>query len=264
MFDQLFQFLKSIFGAGETVIKGKKEEENLDIPLKKIDSEIKTLKDELRESLKYLAEAKAMYIRSRRDIDGEQRRALEYESKARLLLQRAMEGQLGALEADRLATQALTQKENLLKRVENNLAQLDKQKFIVKKMEDNTNRLKKQILDWENELKSLQARARISEATKKMNQKLAGLDQAQTKNLLEDMQQRVLEQEALAEAYVDLNDERSPLDDEIEKALGGTTEVMDSLAKLKAELSQEQHKLQSPPKPQNDLDRLKDELNKKG
>ena len=80
--------------------------DKLEDPIKMSEQAIRDLKKDLTESLKSLAEVKALAIRMDRDADDSKRLASDYERKAMLLLQKAQSGDLEMAEAERLATEA--------------------------------------------------------------------------------------------------------------------------------------------------------------
>ena len=107
---------------------------------------------------------------------------------------------------------------------------------MVANLESKIQQLKTQISKWENELNSIKARAKVSSATKKINKQLASVDSSSTVSMLEKMQDRVAEDEALAQSYGELAASETTIDDEIDAAIGSgqaSPETSDSLAKLK-------------------------------
>ena len=212
--------------------------DKLEDPIKLTEQGIRDLKKQLDEALRGLAEVKALAIRARNDEENYAGKAKDYEKKAMLLLQRAGQGDLSAEEADRLAT------ESLLKKKENEdqaaRSNADKVKFEghVTKLDGNIKSLRQQVSKFENELRTLKARVRVSKATKKINQQMAGLDSTSTVSMLERMKDKVAQEEALAESYGDIASESRSVDDEIAKALEGSasTEASADLEALKAKM----------------------------
>ena len=68
--------------------------DKLEDPIKMSEQAIRDLKKDLQESLKALAEVKAISIRLKRESEDHQRRAVDYERKAMLLLQKSQSGQM--------------------------------------------------------------------------------------------------------------------------------------------------------------------------
>jgi phage shock protein A len=212
--------------------------DKLEDPIKMTEQGIRDMKKDLENCLKALAEVKALEIRSRNEINSEKDKAVDYEKKAMLLLQRAESGQLSADEADRLAGEALNKKaesESHVERASGQQLQFEKN---VSKLGVNVKTLRSKISSWENELKTLKARVKVASATKNINKQMAAIDSSDTISLLERMKDKVEQEEALSDAYGSIANESKSLDDEIDGAIGGSGAVVsDSLAELKAKMA---------------------------
>lgn len=214
--------------------------DKLEDPIKLTEQGIRDLKKDLDESLKALAEVKAMSIRAKKESADSNNRAKSYESKAMMLLTKAEKGELDAAEADRLATEALNKKQDAenqatsatqnATKIDNNLVQL----------ESNVKKLRSKIGHYENELKTLKARAKVSQATTKLNKQMAQIDSTGTISMLEKMKDKVTENEALAEAYADVAMENRSIDEEIDDVLEekSSPSTSDALAAMKAKMQE--------------------------
>ncbi len=214
--------------------------DKLEDPIRLTEQGIRDLKKDLQDSLKALAEVKAMRIRSNADLNRARFQVKDFEKKAMLLLSKAKEGKMDPAEADRLATEALKRvsqaKENAAR------AEAEVQKFdsSIAQLESNVNRVKSNITKYENELKTLKARMKVSQATKKINKQLSQVDSSGTIAMLEKMKDKVNEEEALAEAYGDIADASKSVDEEIDSALDAVdAESEDALAELKRKMGME-------------------------
>lgn len=229
IFDRLTRIWKAAINSGI---------DKLEEPIQMTEQGIRELKEDLDKALRGLAEIKAMAIRSRNDAESSAETAASYEKKAMLLLQKAAKGELDAGDADRLATEALLQKDNATKAGAQ--SRDDQQRFeaSVAKMEGNIKVLRSHIAKADNELKTMKARLKVSEATKNLNKQLAQIDASDTISMLERMKEKVDQEEALAEAYGDIANESRSVDSEIDQALGDTDRIdaQDALAKLKAKM----------------------------
>lgn len=212
--------------------------DKLEDPIKLTEQGIRDLKKDLDESLKALAEVKAMSIRAKKESADAKNRAKSYENKAMMLLTKVEKGELDGAEADRLATEALKQKtdaEAQAKSSAQNAAGIDKN---LVQLEANVKKLRSKISHYENELKTLKARAKVSQATTKLNKQMAQIDSTGTISMLEKMKEKVNENEALSEAYADVANENRSIDEEIDDVLGAPSENegSDALAALKAKM----------------------------
>lgn len=108
----------------------------------------------------------------------------------------------------------------------------------VRKIQTTVTELKSKINSWENELKTIKARVKVASTTKKLNKQIANVDSSNTVSLLERMKNKVAEEEALSDAYADISNNNTSIDDEINDALKDHTDssISDSLAELKAKL----------------------------
>ncbi len=216
--------------------------DKLEDPIKMSDQAIRDLKKDLHQSLQSLAEVKSIGIRMNKDADDAKQLAQDYERKAMLLLQKAQSGQLDASDADRLAGESLTRKEEAAARAIECGQQAAGQQDMVAKLHNNVNDLKSKIASYENDLLMLKARAKTADATRKINQRMANVDSGGTVALLERMKEKVGEEEALSQAYGEMGDAATSVDDEISKALasGSSVKAKDSLAELKAKMGMSQ------------------------
>ncbi len=85
----------------------------------------------------------------------------------------------------------------------------------------------------------LKARAKVSQATKKLNKSMSNIDSSSTISMLEKMKDKVAQEEAMAEAYGDIANANKSIDDEIDAALSNApAEKNLALEELKAKLNQ--------------------------
>ncbi|WP_400190450.1 PspA/IM30 family protein [Hymenobacter sp. B81] len=211
--------------------------DQLEDPIKMTEQALRDLRQDLDKSLQALAEVKAMGIRARNEAEGSRSKALDYENKAVLLLQRAHKGDLATAEADRLAGEALGKKAE--HEAHATRATADQQRFeqSAQQLDQNVQTLRQTIGQWENELKTLKARVTVSTATKTINKQLAQLDSSGTVALLERMKEKVAVEEALAESYGEIAQEKKSLDQEIDRALqAGGGQAAADLQALKQKL----------------------------
>ena len=195
--------------------------DKMENPIKMTEQGIRDMKKDLTKALEGLAQVKAMLIRSQDEKTQFETKAKDYQNKAMLILQKAQKGGLTAENADRLAKEALIKKEENTEHVKRTVTEVEKFSKSVSQLEANVGSLRKNISKWENELKTLKARVKVSTATKNLNKQMAALDSSSTVNMLEKMKEKVAQEEALADAYGDISNESKSIDDELNKALDG-------------------------------------------
>lgn len=210
----------------------------LEDPIRMTEQGIRDLKRDLQGAMTGLAEVKGVALRMSKEGEDAKRQASEYERKAMLLLQRAQDGQLEMAEAERLATEALAQKDIVSERAARLLRDAEQQQRMSAQLQEKVMQLKSTITTHENELVTLRARSKTAASTKKINQQLAKIDSSSTIAMLERMKNKVEEDEALAQAYGEVADADTSVDSEINRALAGsqTAGTQDRLAELKARM----------------------------
>ena len=210
----------------------------LEDPIRMTEQGIRDLKRDLQGAMTGLAEVKGVALRMSKEGEDAKRQASEYERKAMLLLQRAQDGQLEMAEAERLATEALAQKDTVSERATRLLRDAEQQQRMSAQLQEKVLQLKSTITTHENELVTLRARSKTAASTKKINQQLAKIDSSSTIAMLERMRNKVEEDEALAQAYGEVADADTSVDAEINRALTGsqTAGAQDRLAELKARM----------------------------
>ena len=211
--------------------------DKLEDPIKLTEQGIRDLKKDLDKSLQALAEVKA--IRAKNDVETYKSKASDYESKAMLLLKKGAEGQIDSAEADRLASEALVKKEEAIGQMTRSKEEQVRFETSVSQLDVNVKKIRSTVSQYENELKTLKARVKVSAATKNLNKQLAQVDASGTVAMLEKMKDKVAQDEALAQSYGEIANESKSIDDEIDKVLEGDAsqiKAADSLAAMKAKM----------------------------
>lgn len=211
--------------------------DKLEDPIKITEQGIRDLKMDLQNAMTGLAEVKGVSIRLTKEAEDAKRQADEYERKA-MLLQRFKDGQIDQAQADRLATEALNQKELAGQRATRMSKDAEQQQRMAAQLQEKVQQLKTAITGYEQELVTLRGRAKTAESTKKINQQLAKVDSSSTIAMLERMKRKVEEDEALAQAYGEVAQVDTSVDAEINKALasGQPSQAQDQLQAMKARL----------------------------
>ncbi|MFQ5707505.1 MAG: PspA/IM30 family protein [bacterium] len=212
--------------------------DKLEDPIKMTEQGIRDLKKDLQQSMTALAQVKATAIRLKKDADDQKKLAQDYERKAMLLLQKMQNGELEQANAERLATEALSKKEEALARSTTLQTDYKQQQQMSDKLQAKVEKLKQTVTRYENELVTLKARARTAQSMRKINQQLANVDSSGTISMLEKMKNKVEEEESLAEAYGDISEIDLGVDAEIDKVLEepSAAKASDSLATLKKKM----------------------------
>ncbi len=211
--------------------------DKMEDPIRMTEQGIREMRDDLDKAMEAYAQIKATAIRTKNEKSKKQTEAHDYENKAVLLLTKAQKGELDMSQAEKLAKEALTLKENLLIDIKALEEQQTTHENAADDIQKNIDILKFNITKWENELKTLKSRIKVSRATKEVNKQMAQIDSDSTISMLERMKEKVEEEEALAQAYGDMAKKSKSVDDEINKAIGDETEkVNQELDEIKRKL----------------------------
>lgn len=212
--------------------------DKIEDPIKMTEQGIRDLKKDLQQAMTSLAEVKGMAIRTRRSAEDKKKLAADYERKAMMLLQKMQNGELDSAEAERLAAEALNQKEQNAAEAVRVAQEAERHEQMANQLQANVNKIKSTITTYENDLITLKARAKTASATKKLNQQIAKIDSSSTIAMLEKMRAKVDEDESLAAAYGEMAAVDKSVDDEITAALAGgsTSTASQSLLEMKKKM----------------------------
>lgn len=224
---------KRIFRIGQAEIHSVVEK--MEDPIKMTEQGIREMREDLDQSLEAFAKVKALAIRTENNAKKKAEEANVFENKAILLLKKAQTGELEVDKAEDLAKEALMLKKQLLAESEELISQASVHNNSVNELQKNVDVLKFNINKWENELSTLKARVRVSNATKEVNRQMAKIDSNSTISMLERMKEKVEEDEALSQAYGSMALGNKTVTDEIDEALG-TNSVDADLDDLKKKL----------------------------
>ena len=228
-------FFKRLFKMGQAEANAALD--NMENPIRLTEQGIRDLKVELEDALESLAQVKALSIRAKNEHEEFVAKIENYQEKAMLLLTKAKKGELEMEAAEKLAKEALVEKEKSSKLANSAKEEANQFETSVNQLETNVAEIRKSINKWQNELKTLKARVKVSNATQKLNKQMADIDAFSTVSMLERMKDKVMQEEALAEAYGESPNSNFSLDSEIDKAIDFTQDKANNeLLKLKEKL----------------------------
>jgi len=217
--------------------------DKLEDPVKMTEQGIRDMKKDLTVAMENFAEVKATALRAQRDMEKAKNSGIDWERKAMALLQQGQTEKLEKGNAERLAMEALSRKEESNKQLIVAKNAYETQNQAVLTLQKNIDSLKSNIQQYENELVTLKARSRTAAATSKINRQLAKVDSNGTISMLERMKEKVEEEETLALAYGDMAKIDTSVEDEINQALlsesSGENIQSKELAQLKAKMGLE-------------------------
>jgi phage shock protein A len=208
--------------------------DKLEDPIKMIEQGLRDMQSNQESAMRSLAEVKAMHIRRKKELKDQESLEADLHDKSMLLLKKAQQGEINSQEADELVKENIKRKSRVSKEIlviREDVANLEKQ---VATLEQNVSNIKTEIKQWENELRTLKARVKVSSATIKINKQMTSMDSAGVVSMLERMKEKVLQDEALAEAYGEMaakTDSEVKLDQTLQ-----ALSVEDELKQLKAQM----------------------------
>jgi phage shock protein A len=244
-------FFKRLLNLGKAKAHAKLDK--VEDPVALTEQAIKDLKQDLAESMKSLAEMKALAIRTKRDVQQAHRAADQYEQRAMQFIKKAEQGDITMNEADNYALKALAQKDQILRVSLANEQNLHAYENMIRKLEIDIQKIRTQINTWEGELKTLKVRSRLSETSRRLNERMSSISNSSMSNMLEDMKIKVEEQEALAQSYEEVGNLTDRIDDEVEKVLGKNAAALPDMPSPKDALAQLKAKMKALPKTTEEL-----------
>ncbi len=209
--------------------------DKLEDPIKMVEQGLRDMRENQDAAMRSLAEVKAMQIKRARELNETKNTEEDLQNKSVLLLKKAQQGEIDSTEADTFVKENLKRKSQLAKDIllmKDDVANLEKQ---VAALEKNVNSIKSGIKQWENELSTLKARVKVSSATQKINKQMTNMDSHSVVSMLERMKDKVMQDEALAQAYGEMADAGETNEEKMNKAIENIS-VEDELAQMKKQL----------------------------
>lgn len=225
--------LKRLFKIGQAETNSAIDK--LEDPIKMIEQGLRDMREDQDRALRALAEVKAMHIRRMRELKESISQEEDLQNKSVLLLKKAQQGVMDSTEAETFVRENLRMKSKLSQDIKvqtEDVSNLEKQ---VATLEQNVNRIKAGIKQWENELSTLRARIKVSSATQKINKQMTNMDSTSVVSMLERMKDKVVQDEALAQAYGEMAEKSITHEEKIKKALEDLS-IEDELAQMKKNL----------------------------
>lgn len=208
--------------------------DRMEDPIHIIEQGIRDLKEDLAELTERLAQAKASRIRLENKAEENSQQAERMEEKARTVLLKSETGALDPNDANRLAKEALLQKQDLLISLDDLHDQIETQGQAVEKISQQLEILRYNISRWEKELAILRAKQKVTQASELANRHIATMDSQGTIDMLERMKAKAADSEHLAQAYAEMAEETAF--DEVNNIKNKEKSVEEELENLKQQL----------------------------
>ncbi|TYR37931.1 PspA/IM30 family protein [Sphingobacterium phlebotomi] len=211
--------------------------DRMEDPIHMIEQGIRDLKEELAEVIEKLAQAKASKIRLENKAEQNRERAEQMEEKAKTILLKYHAGKLGTDVANRLAKEALLNKQDLVAELDTLQDQIESQGQALEKIAQQMEVLRYNISRWEKELTILKAKQKVTRASELANRHIATMDTHGTIDMLERMKLKAKDSEDLAQAYAEIAEETAF--NEVNTIKNKKKSVEEELENLKQELKKQ-------------------------
>jgi len=208
---------KRLFRIGQAEIHAAVDK--MEDPVKMTEQGLRELRIDLTEATEAYAKVKALAIRAENYQHHRELESRNYGEKAILIMQRAQSGQVDLIKAEQLAREALGLRQKYYVESEELGMQVVALQQSSRDLQRNTEILKENLEKWEKELRTLRARAKVSDATLQVNKQMAQLDNNGTIAMLERMRSKVEDQEVLAKAYGEIARDKNSLKEELNSLL---------------------------------------------
>lgn len=203
--------------------------DRMEDPISLSEQGIRDMKKQLSDTVESAAKVRATIIRTESRVRDKEQEANTLAEKAKRALAKAQAGELTATEGEKMASEALLTKKRLVEDTQELQAELLEQTSKLQEVHKHIDVLKYNIAKWEKELTTLRAKQKVNEAASLANQQMANMDSNSTLDMLQRVKRKVANDEALAEAYAEMAQNKSELPDEQQA-------IQDELTALKKQM----------------------------
>ena len=214
-------------------------------PEKILEQAVSDMQEDLVKLRQAVAQAIASQKRTERQANQAKSTADEWKKRAQLALEKGNED---------LAREALTRRQNYQQTADSLNEQLTQQNQVIDKLKSDMRKLESKISEAKNKKDMYIARARSAEATQRVNEFMQGVNTGSSLSAFEQMEERVMEMEAGAEAAQEMGG------DDIEKQFA----ALEQGSNVDAELDQMKQRKELPEGQQaavdQELEQLRSEL----
>ncbi|QDZ40979.1 PspA/IM30 family protein [Euhalothece natronophila Z-M001] len=217
-------------------------------PEKILEQAVADMQQDLVKLRQAVAQAIASQKRTERQASQARSTAEEWKKRAQLALEKGNE---------ELAREALTRRQNHQQTAESLEAQLSQQNQVIDKLKSDMRKLENKISEAKTKKDMYIARARSAETTQRLNDMMQGVNAGSSLSAFEQMEEKVMEMEASAEASQELGQ------DDIEKqfaALEQGSNVDSELQQMKSQSAQKNLPEGQQAKVDQELEQLRSEL----
>lgn len=216
-------------------------------PEKILEQAVSDMQEDLVKLRQAVAQAIASQKRTERQANQAKNTAEEWKKRAQLALEKGNE---------ELAREALTRRQNYQQTADTLGEQLDQQNQVIDKLKADMRKLESKISEAKNKKDMYIARARSAEATQRVSEFMQGVNTGSSLSAFEQMEERVTEMEATAEASSEMGQ------DDIEQQFASLEQGGSVDAELNQMKEQSQSRSQSKALPEAQQAQVDEELEK--
>lgn len=191
-------FFKKLYKKGEEKINELRVKYS--DPVKEFGNELENLKSEHKLIKKYIAQLKAMRIRSEKDIETHLSKVNEYDTKAKEIMKKIETGEITKNIADNMALNSLNLKKAYLDRIDDLKVKIPQYDEEVQNLLEKSENYKNQIKHYQEEYDFLKTQDEIKKRKNKINENLF-FDDSAIISRLEDLKKKIAENEYKADFY---------------------------------------------------------------
>jgi len=213
--------LKRIFKIGEA--KANNIVDAAENPVEMTKQALRDLGDAREKALAAQAEVKAAALGHRAAETQNRTKAKEWEDKANTLLDRVESKQLDEATGNELATEAMKSQQEYLKQAEEFAQMAIREEAAEEKMAEKVKMITDKIHETQNDVKIVESRAQVADATEKVNKALSSTDTDGITATIDRMKEKVTATEFRAEAYAEVDNANITTESKINKILNETS-----------------------------------------
>jgi len=213
--------LKRIFKIGEA--KANAAVDAAENPVEMTKQSLRDLSDAREKAMGAQAEVKAAALQHRAAETQNRTKAKEWEDKANTLLDRVDAKQLDEATGNQMATEAMKSQQEYLKQAEEFAQMASREEAAEEKMAEKVKMINDKIHETQNDVKIIESRAKVADATEKVNKALSSTDTDGITATIERMKEKVTATEFRAEAYAEVDNANISAETKINKILNETS-----------------------------------------
>jgi phage shock protein A len=225
----MWKLIKRLFGIG--IAKANKAVDAIEDKTELLEQKLRELKSGYETNVNGVAKVKALEIKLKTDAKSFENKAEDILEKAKKLKAKVQneeyDGDAGEAELENYILTMLNKYENLKNEATAKEGERAKQEQICKNLETKVKSLKQLISDTENNIVNIKAQSEAAKINKEVSKELSGVNVDGVSGQIEEIQRKINEDNAEAEAWVELDEGLEDDEAKIEKLLNASLPTAD-------------------------------------